>query len=198
MSGSQIERLRPEHVAGAAEAADHLVDDEQDVVFLQDRLHAVEVSRGRHDHAAGAHHRLGEERGDRIGSFAQDQLLEIRGEPRGERLLALTRLRAAIVVRAVGVQDARDRQVEIGVGEGEPGEASAGDGDTVVRALPRDDLLLLRSAQRIVDVPGELDRRVVRLGPRIREQHLGHPAGAMPINRSASSVLIAGTLPAKL
>ena len=45
------------------------------------------------------------------------------GEPRRERLLALARLRAAIVVRAVGVQDARDRQVEIGVGEGEPGEA---------------------------------------------------------------------------
>ena len=114
MSGLQIEGLRPEHVAGAAEAADHLVDDEQDVVLLQDRLHAIEVGRRRHDHAAGAHHRLGEERGDRIGTLAQDQLLEVRGEPRGERLLALARLRAAVIVRAVGVQDARDRQVEIG------------------------------------------------------------------------------------
>ena len=81
MSGSQIERLRAKQVSGAAEAADDFVDDEQDVVFLQDRLDAVEVGRRRNDNAARAHHRLGEERRDRVRILANDQRLEIGGQP---------------------------------------------------------------------------------------------------------------------
>ena len=50
--------------------------------FLQDRLDAIEIGRRRHDDAARAHHRLGEERGDRVGTLAQDQL------PRGCRQAA--------------------------------------------------------------------------------------------------------------
>ena len=107
--GLQIKGLRAEHVARAAESGDHFVDDEQDLVFLQQQLDAIEVGGRRHDDAARPHHRLGEERGDGVGTLAQDQPLQTVGEPCRERFLAFACFRAAVVVRAVGVQDTRDR-----------------------------------------------------------------------------------------
>ena len=79
--GLQIKGLRAEHVARAAEAGDHFVDDEEDFVFLQERLDAIEVGGRRHDDPARSHHRLGEERSDRIGALAQNQPLEAVGKP---------------------------------------------------------------------------------------------------------------------
>ena len=89
-------------------------------------------------------------------------------------LFALALLGAAIVVRAIGMQDSRDRQVEIRVREREAREAGGRDGHSVVRALPRDDFLLLRTAERVVDVPGELDRGIVGFGTGIREKRAAH------------------------
>ena len=68
--------LQPEPAAGAAEAGDHFVGDEQHVVARADLADAREVVRGRDDDAAGALDRLGDERGDRIGAFAQDGVFE--------------------------------------------------------------------------------------------------------------------------
>ena len=44
--------------------------------------------------------------------------------------------------------------------------------------LPRNDLLLLRPTQRVVDVPGKFDGGVVRLGARVGEQHTAHAGGS--------------------
>ena len=108
------------------------------------------------------------------GPSSQDQLFEVGGEPRRERLLALARLRAAIIVRAIGVQDALDRKIEIVVREGKPGQTGGGNRHAVVGALSRNDLLLLRPAECVIDVPRQLDRRVVCLRAGVREQHLAH------------------------
>ena len=172
--GLEAEGLRAEHVAGAAEPTDHFVDDEQDVVFLQDRLDTIEVGGGRHDHPARPHHGLGEKCGDGVGIFAQDQLLQIASEPGRESFLALARLRTAVVMRAVSVQDARDRQIEILMRKGEAGETRGRDRHAVVCPLPRNDLLLARATQRVVDVPRELDGGVVGLGSGVREKRLAH------------------------
>ena len=59
--------LQPEPAAGAAEAGDHIVGDEQHVVARADLTDAREVVRGRDDDAAGPLDRLGDERGDGIG-----------------------------------------------------------------------------------------------------------------------------------
>jgi hypothetical protein len=69
----------------------------------------------RHDHAAGAHHRLGDERGDRLRVFPPDQVFELVRQPHGEGFFALTRVRTAVMVRTGRVQNPRDRQVEIQV-----------------------------------------------------------------------------------
>ena len=111
----QVERLRAEHVAGAAEAADHFVDDEQDVVLAQDRLHALEIRR-RRDHTPPAPmHRLGEERRDGVGTFAQDQSPRARRRAASRTASSIRRLaRRDSNTAQLGVQDAGHRQVEVG------------------------------------------------------------------------------------
>ena len=88
-------------------------------------------------------------------------------------LLGLAGLGILAVVRTVGVEDARHRQVEVGVEHGETRQAGRGDGGAVVGSLARDDLLLLRAPERVVVVPGDLDLRVVGLRARVGEEHLG-------------------------
>ena len=140
----------------------------------KDRLDLREVGRGRHDDAAGSHHRLYEHRGDRFRPLAQDQRLQAVGEAGGERLLALAIVGEPPMMRAFGVQDARDRQVEVTVVGRQAGEAGGRDGDAVIRALAGDDLLLFRPAERVIVVPDQLDRRVVRFRSGVGEQHLRH------------------------
>src|SRR3546814_3093541 len=77
-------------------------------------------------------------------------------------------------MRAVGVQDIGDRQVEIALVERQPGEARRGDGDAVIALDAADDLLLLGPAERIVAIPDHLDRGVVRLRAGIGEEGLRH------------------------
>ena len=83
--------------------------------LLQHRLDLLEIGLGRHDHAARAHHRLGDHGRDRVRPLLAGSALELLGAARGELLLGLAVLAEAVVVRAVGVQDAGDRQVEVAV-----------------------------------------------------------------------------------
>ena len=61
-------RLAAEPVAGAAEAADDLVADQQDAVLVADALDLGPVGGGRDDHAAGALHRLADEGRHLVGA----------------------------------------------------------------------------------------------------------------------------------
>ena len=131
--GRDAERLAAEHVAGAAEAADHLVGDEQHVVLAQHLLDLREIARRRHDHAARAHHRLGDEGGDGVGILALDQRVEVVGQPRRRNPpRSRPAARVAVVMRAVGVADAGDRQVEIEMVGGSPVRLARRDGDAVI------------------------------------------------------------------
>ena len=85
-----------------------------------------------------------------------------------------TFLAAAIVMRAFGVDDVFDRQIEIGVIGGQPGQAGGRQRHAVITAQPADDLLLFRPSERVVEIPHQLDRGIVRLRPRIGEKHLRH------------------------
>ena len=110
--GVQIVGLRSPHVAGAAESADHFVRDEEDVVLLQERLHLVEVGRGRRNDAAGAHHGFGYERRDGLRPFLEDLLLEIVHHARGELLFRLPVFAEAVVVRAIRLHEVGNGHVE--------------------------------------------------------------------------------------
>src|ERR1051326_2203419 len=98
--GCETERLTAEHLAQTPERADHLIGDHVDVVLDAYRHDFREIGAWRHDHAAGSHDWLGDERGNRVRPFLDDQFLEFGGEPRRELFLALTVLGEAIVMRA--------------------------------------------------------------------------------------------------
>ena len=55
-------------------------------------------------------------------------------------------------------------------------QAARGDGDAVIGALAGDDLLLLRPAERVVEIPDQLDREIVGLGAGRGEMRLGQLA----------------------
>ena len=76
--------LEAEPASRAAEAGDHFVGDQQHVVLVADLADAREVVGGRDDDAAGALHRLGDERRDGVGAFAQDRLFELVGRRHAE------------------------------------------------------------------------------------------------------------------
>src|SRR3546814_2577361 len=67
--------LEPEPLAEPAEAADHVVADQQDTVFAADRLDPGPIALGRDDHAAGALHRLADEGRDLLRADLEDLLL---------------------------------------------------------------------------------------------------------------------------
>ena len=111
--GLDAVELAGEHLAGAAEAADHLVGDEHHVMLAADGLNLLPIALGRHDDAAGAHHGLADEGGDRVGPLLADHLVELLGEARREGLLALAREAVAPIMRAGHMLHHRQRQVEI-------------------------------------------------------------------------------------
>ena len=68
ISGAMPKVSQPNMLPVRPKPRDHLVGDEQDVVAAQHLLHAGKVAVRRHDHAARALHRLGDEGSDRVGT----------------------------------------------------------------------------------------------------------------------------------
>ena len=84
--------------AGSANAADNLVDMQQDVVFLADFLHALPVALGRFDYAAACGDRLKAQGANGVGAFAQDDLFDLIRGPFAKVLVPARR-----PVRACGI-----------------------------------------------------------------------------------------------
>ena len=187
--GLQAVEAGAEPAAEAAEAGDDLIDDEQHVVLGEDRLHLLEIALGRHDHAAGAHDRLGDEGGAGLRPFLLDQRFELVRKACRKGFLALARLALAEVMRAGGVDRALDRDVERLVIERNAGEAAGRHADAVIGAHARDDLLLLRLAAQVVVVAHELELGVVGVGARAAEEHLAHLLGAGFLVQQAKQLL---------
>ena len=66
--------------AAAAEAGDHLVEDQQDVVLGADLAQALQIAHGRHHHAARAGEGLDDDGGDVAGVVQADQVEQFVGQ----------------------------------------------------------------------------------------------------------------------
>ena len=109
----EVELLTSEGGAKPTEAANHLVAHGENVVLGAHCGDLFEIFLRRHDHAAGPHHRFGDESRDRVGTFFQDQRFQFVRKARRERFLGFTFLSEPVVVRTGGVQKTRKRQIEI-------------------------------------------------------------------------------------
>src|SRR3546814_9834591 len=85
LGGGEEVRLDAEIVGGegraeAAEAGDHLVEDQQDAVLVADRAQPLQVSLRRDQHPGGTGHGLADHRGDGRRVVQGDQTLQLVGQ----------------------------------------------------------------------------------------------------------------------
>ncbi|EDT37845.1 conserved hypothetical protein [Burkholderia ambifaria MEX-5] len=162
--------LAREQRAGAAEAGDDLVGDEQDAEAPACVAHRLQPAGRRHDHAAGALHGLAEECGDVVRAELRDLRFE-RGDRRGDQRLRIVAERVAIRVGRRNMVLVRARYVEMAVEHGQRGEPRADRRRAVIAALERDHLLLRRAAGRVEIVGDEAQRGIDRIRAAEREVH---------------------------
>ena len=161
--GDDVEVLEGEPPAGAAEAGHHLVGDEDDVVGVGERPHALHVLRARDHDARGAGDRFEDDRGDRRRALEFDRALEV-----AQGALGLLRLGGRGELGAV--EEGAEEVDDTGIAEVVPPPARiAGDVDRrlrapVVRAVAGEDLVPAGVEA------GHADRVLVGVGPAVGEE----------------------------
>ena len=173
--------LIPEPCAGAPDAADHLVDMQQQVVFLDNLLHPLPVSPGGHDDAAARRDRLQAERADGVGAFAQDDFLDGIGGAAAVILDVAPALIGLAIFKAVGDGDKTGRIGSVlRVAFLLAARRQAGDGRAVIVAVAVQDLVFLAAVMARRNLADHLESLLVGLGPRVgiiqprQPRHLGH------------------------
>ena len=164
------ERFRARQRAGAAEARDDLVEDQQDVVRGADLAQALQIALRRHDDARRARERLDDHRRDVRRVVQRDQVEQAIGQlgavfrhAARERVLRELRVRQEIGVDALAEQlavrpDAADRD--------------AAEVHAVVALLAADQARLGALALRAPVRARQLQRRIGRFRARTREEHV--------------------------
>ena len=164
MSAVDAPVVEPEHAPGAAEAGDHLVDDQQHAVARADVAQRREVAVVRHLDRLPERDRLGDDGGDGVGPLAQDRPLDVAGAL--ERTAALARAEAAAPGRRLGhVDEPRHERRERLARLGDAGRRHRAVRRAVVGAVAADDLDPAGPAQAAVVGPHDLERRLVGLTP---------------------------------
>ena len=157
--GGVAEVRAGEHRPDAAEGADDLVGDEQDVVLVADLADPLEVAGGRREAAAGILHRLEEDRGDGLGSLELDRLGDAVGGPAPEGLGVLPQVLGGAVEVGVGhLVGTGDQRLEVGLQRREPGDRQRALGSAVVGDGAGDHLVLARLAGELEVLLGQLPR----------------------------------------
>ena len=172
-----VEMLQREPLAGAPEARDHLIGDQQHLVAVADLAQPREVVGRRRIDPARALHRLGDHRRDRVGAFALDRRhdvvdLHVPGvdspAARGRR------------VGRVGVDDVGHLGPEVAVEDFHPRRRRRGDRVAVVSLDARDDLVLLRPPQPAPVEARRLEVGLVRFRARVGEIERLHVGVGQP------------------
>ena len=157
--------------AGAAHAAHHLVEDEQDAVAVADLAHALEIAGHRRDRAqGGADHGLGDEGDDVVAAELVDLGFELFGQALAIGLRRLVRAPVAIFVdrrHMVGLDQQRRELLALPFAAADRERAER---DAVIALAPRDDISPLRLAALDEILARELERGLDRLRPAADEE----------------------------
>ena len=165
----EAEVLRTEPFAGTAEAADHLVGDQQHVVLAADALDLGPVGHRRDVHADGAHDGLADEGGHALRPQFQDFLLQ---PARRDQAVFLLGQVAAVgePERRIDVVDVGDRQTALLVHALHAAQAGTGHGGAVVAIVAADEDVLLRLVLHRPEMAHQAQDGVVGLGAGIDEE----------------------------
>ena len=163
--------------AEAAEAGDHLVEDEQDAMLVADRAEALEIAPGRGQDAGRSSHRLDDHRGDLAGAALGDDAQEVVRQLGA--MLGLT-AREGVALGIVGVAEVIDlgqQGSEGGAVIGDPADRKAAEIDPVIAALAPDQPHALGLAAGDVIGAGDLQRGVSGLASGIDEEDVAYAVG---------------------
>ena len=157
---SDAEALDGEHISDAPERGDRLVGNHQDVVFVADFAHPVQVARGWREAAAGILHRLDEDRGDAIGTFELDCFCDSIRRPKSEGLLVVLEfLRRPIKVGVGHFHTTGNQWLEGNLGRWNARDAQGTLGCAVVGDRSTNDFVLRGLAGHLEILFGEFPRR---------------------------------------
>ena len=161
---ADAESLAAKPVAGAPEAGDHLIRDQQDAVLVADALNFRPIGAGRNDHPARALHRLADKGRNLIDAQFQDHFFQL---TRAQQAELVRRHVAAfgIPVRLADMDDPADHPA-MGMDRGHAAQAAAAHGGAVVAILAGNDHRLFRLALDVPVPADQTDIRVIGLGPR--------------------------------
>mmetsp|Transcript_6064 Transcript_6064/g.24216 ORF Transcript_6064/g.24216 Transcript_6064/m.24216 type:complete len:373 (+) Transcript_6064:1199-2317(+) len=173
--GRDAEGLRAERVAGAAEAGDDLIEDQQDAVLVADLAQPLQIALRRNQHAGGAGHRLDDDGGDGRGVVQRHEALQVVGKL-GAVLGHADRERIARrVMRVADVVHAGQQAAEhLAVGH-HAADRDAAEVHAVVAALAADEPGAARLAAHAVVGDGHLQGGLDRLGAGVGEEHAVQP-----------------------
>ena len=176
MSGVTPKLCAAKVCAGAAEAGDHFVEDEQDAVLVADLAQPRQIALRRHQAAGRAGDRLDEARRDVLGAVQVDEAHEVLGELDAVRAFAR---REAVLrdVRVPHVRNARQRRAEPAAVVDHARQRHAAEVDAVIGALARDEHRAPGLAARLVIRERDLHRGVDGLGSRVGEEDAVEVAG---------------------
>lgn len=191
--GHQVRRhallLGGEQAAGAAHAAHHLVEDQEDAVAIADLAHALEIARhGGHRAERRADHRLGDEGHHVLRPQALDLALELLGQPLAVGLRRLARSLVTIGVAGADVAHLDQQRLELAP---TPGVATGGErpeGVAVVALAPGDQVPALGLAALDEVLARQLQGRLHRLGATGDEVDRGE-AGRRPLDQEVGQCL---------
>ena len=169
----EFKRVGTEPLAQPSEPAHDLVGDEPDIVFVQHGADFVEVGFRRDDDPARRHDRLGDKPGDSLVIFALDGFLEFLGESRCEVGFAFSVVPAPVGIGTGDMDEAFQRQVEVFVQHVQTGEAGGCEGDAVIAALARNNLLFVGEPPRVVVIPEKFDLLIVCFGAGTAKEDFG-------------------------
>ena len=158
--GLDVPVLQAEPPPGTPESGDHLVGYQQQAVLVADLAEQRKVVNRRHDHTAGALHRLRHDGGHGLRTRFQHDLLQgLHVSHSGGALAGI-----AVRVGRGSVQESRrewfETLPEVGQARGARGSVRK----AVIVASPRDDVHTIRFRAQLPVEPGDLVSGVVRFG----------------------------------
>ncbi len=176
--------------AGAAHAAHHLVEDQQDAVARAELAHAAQVARHRHQGArCGADHRLGDERDHVLRPQALDGQRQLVDQAPAVLLGRLVDAAVAVLVAGRDVGHVDQQGCELAAPPFVAPDRQRAERVAVVALLARDEVAPLRLPRLDEILPGHLERglhglgapgdevRVARARRRGAHQHVGQLLG---------------------
>ena len=173
----------PEHRAGAPEAADHLVDDQQHAVALARRLDRRHVGVRRDQDPAAGDDRLHDHRGHGLGQLELDGALQVGGTAAPVVREVFPGDPVAERVRRRHVEEAGRQRLVAGAPHRLPGRRQGAERGAVVGPVAGDDLEAARLTAQLVVLAHELERQLVRLraGVRVVRRAVAAQQGLQPL-----------------